>query len=125
MSKDISNVSEYFPHQEIETIVGRPTYEKLHPVREKLVVNAAAIPSLLGGGSHGHSGLVLTDATYHRETGHNFVVPNFPGAVANVPVGTLALQERNIRSEHGSDLRTYNSCTSISNALKKIIIRVI
>ena len=125
MSKDISNVSDYFPHQDIGAIAGRPTYVRLLPIRDKLVANAAAIPSTLGGGAHGHSGLVLSDATYHRETGHHFTVPAFPGAVASVPNGTVSLAERNIREKHASDLKQYNLCNAISNALKKIIINVI
>ena len=88
MSKDISNVLEYFPHQEIEAIIGRSTYATLLPVQDKLVANGAAIPSTLGGGSHGHSGLVLSDAIYYRETGQQFTVPVFLGTVASVPVGT-------------------------------------
>ena len=63
MSKDISSVADYFPHPEVEEVVGRPTYETLQMLREKLVANAAAIPSTLGGRAHGHSGLILTDAT--------------------------------------------------------------
>ena len=125
MSKDISNVSDYFPHQDIGAIAGRPTYVRLLPIRDKLVANAAAIPSTLGGGAHGHSGLVLSDATYHRETGHHFTVPAFPGAVASVPNGTVSLAERNIRKKHASDLKQYNLCNAISNALKKIMMRAL
>ena len=125
MSKDISNVSDYFPHQDIGAIAGRPTYATLLPVRDKLVANAAAIPSTLGGGAHGHSGLVLSDATYHRETGHHFTVPAFPGVVASVPNGTTSLAERNLREKHASDLKQYNLCNAISNSLKKIVISVI
>ena len=125
MSKDISSVADYFPHPEVEEIVSCPTYETLQMLREKLVTNIAAIPSTIGGGAHGHSGLVLTDATYHRETGSHFIIPDFPGAVATVPAGTNAFTERNIRSQHTSDLKCYNLCIAVSNASKKLLIKAI
>ena len=118
-------MADYFPHQDIGAIAGRPTYATLPPVRDKLVANTAAIPSTLDGGGHGHSGFVLSDATYHRETGHHFTVPAFPGAVASVPAGSNALSEKNIREKHASELKQYNLCNAISNSLKKIVINVI
>ena len=125
MSKDISNVSDYFPYQDIGAIAGRLTYATLLPVREKLVANTAAIPSTLGGGAHGHSGLVLSDATYHHEIGHHFTVPAFPGVVAPVPIGITGFTERKIREQQASDLKQYNLYNAISNSLKQNIISVI
>ena len=78
-------MSDYFPHQDIGAIAGRPTYATLLPVRDKLVANTATIPSTLGGSAHGHSGFVLSDVTYHRETGHHFTVPG--GLEINISEG--------------------------------------
>ena len=51
-------------------------------MKEKLKANAASVQSDLGGGAHGHLGLVLDDATYFALTGHHCVRPVYPITLA-------------------------------------------
>ena len=86
-------VTDLFPNKTCTPVMGKPTYDDLNTLLEKCTENLAAIPSMLGGGHHGLSGLVLSDAKYYRDTGHHFVDPPYPGDVADTSTcATVALE---------------------------------
>eukprot|EP00978_Attheya_sp_CCMP212_P046902 scaffold418851_cov47-Attheya_sp.AAC.1 len=60
-------VTVYFPVKTLTPLsVGtdEPTYKTINLARDELNGNVASIPSLRGGGIHGHLALTLTDAEY-------------------------------------------------------------
>ena len=120
MSTKLS-ISDNFPFPSIETFDTKLSYPLLKTFQDKLLQNVASVPSPLGGANHGHSGLLLPDAEYHRETGHHFVRPVFPGAVPLIPFGTAALAERNIRADHLAALQRFQTANAVENAIRKII----
>ena len=120
-----NNISDAFPHPIIRPFTDKPTYFNLLRLREKLVENAATVPSPLGGGQHEHSGLILSDATYHRDTGFNFVRPVFPGVVPAVTAATTVANARIVRDQHESDLWVFTTCTAVENAIRNLIVSVI
>ena len=81
---------EAFPHPTITAFNEKPTYTTLCRFIEQLIENGSSVPSPLGGGAHGHSGLILPDAIYFRDTGSHFVRPVFPGVIPVIPPGTPA-----------------------------------
>jgi hypothetical protein len=48
----------------LKKIHGKTTYESLQNVSTELKVNASSVPSTLGGGQNGHSGLLLSNDQY-------------------------------------------------------------
>jgi hypothetical protein len=54
----------YFQHKVLTKIHGKPTYESLQNVNTELKANASSVPSMVGGGHHGHLGLLLSNARY-------------------------------------------------------------
>eukprot|EP00957_Ditylum_brightwellii_P002902 221832-Ditylum_brightwellii.AAC.1 len=54
-------VQRKFPYKTLPRCNGEPNYEYIHDVMMALYVNAAAVPTTLGGGAHGHIGLVMED----------------------------------------------------------------
>eukprot|EP00957_Ditylum_brightwellii_P017533 1320746-Ditylum_brightwellii.AAC.1 len=46
-------------HQVLPRNIGQPTYENLYEMHKLLMENASTIPSTIGGGNHGHLGLVI------------------------------------------------------------------
>jgi hypothetical protein len=48
----------------LPTVQGEPDYQTIHAIRKLLQANARAIDTHLGGGSLGHLGLVVSDASY-------------------------------------------------------------
>ena len=84
----------YFQHKVLTTIHGKPTYETLHVLTTELKANASSVPSTLGGGSHGHLGLILSDIRYETlQTPPHltpWVTPGNPGPY-DPPEGTAAI----------------------------------
>ena len=68
-----------FPHPELTPIRGRPTNPTISLLRKEVYANCRAVPSLYGGGEHGHLGTIMPAAPYIALTGHAFTLPNAPG----------------------------------------------
>jgi hypothetical protein len=52
------------PHPILPTVQGEPDYQKNHTIRKSLQANSRAIDTHLGGGTLGHLGLIVSDASY-------------------------------------------------------------
>eukprot|EP00957_Ditylum_brightwellii_P066026 5007924-Ditylum_brightwellii.AAC.1 len=52
------------PHPTLQRVEGEPDYAAIDTVMQQLYQNAAIIPSSLGGGAHGHIGLVMEPMLY-------------------------------------------------------------
>jgi hypothetical protein len=53
-----------FPHPVLETVQGEPDYQTTHATRKCLPENSPEIDTHLGGGTLGHLGLIISDASY-------------------------------------------------------------
>ena len=53
-----------FEYPDLSLIHGEPTYKSLRVLTNQLKANARSVHTTLGGGQHGHLGLVLTPAQY-------------------------------------------------------------
>jgi hypothetical protein len=66
--------------EEITKIFGQPTEHDITKMEKELTAIAAATPSSLGGGNHGHAGIIVEDTKYAAMTGGiAFVNPPNPG----------------------------------------------
>jgi hypothetical protein len=118
-----------FPHPILPTVQGEPDYQTIHATRKFLQANSRAINTHLGGGTLGHLGLIILDASYamiapttDKET-TLWVTPNAPGRAPATMDGTVA----QISATHHmweEDDQTYRACTSVQQALKNQIISV-
>ena len=78
---DIPDV-DYTKKFEVSTlprIHGKPDYSKLKVLKDLLKANAFRVSSNLGGGAHGHLGLVLTPVEYATVSATPYVCPPHPG----------------------------------------------
>jgi hypothetical protein len=121
-TKTVENIKESFPYPTIPIQNGKPTYETINATHEKLKINAAAIPTKLGGGRHGHLGLVLSPATYNAVTGTPFTLPADPGVHPVHPTGATGAQIAQITRQHNADTKTWTECLNTDTALKNQII---
>eukprot|EP00957_Ditylum_brightwellii_P180153 13723104-Ditylum_brightwellii.AAC.1 len=48
-----------FPHKQLPQCDGEPNYEAIHEMMMAMYTNTGAIPTTLGGGAHGHIGLIM------------------------------------------------------------------
>jgi hypothetical protein len=74
-----------FPHSSLLKVTGEPTFEKV--IRRLLNTNAMSVSSYVGGGRHGHLGIILTNEEYFSIAADVFPVPENPGASPEVVVG--------------------------------------
>jgi hypothetical protein len=89
---------------------------------KKIKINAAAIQTKLGGGRHGHLGLVLQPTTYEKITGTPFELPEDPGVHPIQPAGATAAQIAEVTRQHNADTKTWTECLNTDTALKNQII---
>mmetsp|Transcript_2257 Transcript_2257/g.3160 ORF Transcript_2257/g.3160 Transcript_2257/m.3160 type:complete len:119 (-) Transcript_2257:1010-1366(-) len=54
----------FFQHKVLTRIHHNPSYESLKNCLNELKANSSSVPTTLGGGMHGHLGLLLSDAIY-------------------------------------------------------------
>jgi hypothetical protein len=92
----VEEVIASFPHPILPTVQGEPDYQIIHAIRKLLQANARAIDTHLGGGSLGHLGLIVSDASYAMvslatEAGPTlWVNPPSPGRAPGNTYGTAA-----------------------------------
>jgi hypothetical protein len=113
----------------LPTVQGEPDYQTIHAIRKLLRANSRAIDTHLGGGTLGHLGIIVSDASYAMITLATdagttlWVSPTAPGRAPCNTDGTAAhiSAARHIWEE---EVQTYRTYTSVQQALKKQIITV-
>jgi hypothetical protein len=125
----IEDVMASFPHPVLTTVQGEPDYQTIHATRKFLQANSRAINTHLGGGTLGHLGLIISDASYAMSAPTTdagptlWTRPQAPGRAPSNTDGTAA-QISAARHIWEEDVQTYRTCTSVQQALKKQIISV-
>jgi hypothetical protein len=59
----VEDIIASFPHPLLPTVQGEPGYQTIHAIRKSLQANWRAIDTHLGGGTLGHLGLIVSDAS--------------------------------------------------------------
>jgi hypothetical protein len=125
----VEDVMASFPHPVLPTVQGEPDYQKIHATRKFLQANSRAIDTHLGGGTLGHLGLIISNASYAMiapttDAGPTlWTTPQAPGRAPANTNGTAA-QISAARHIWEEDVQTYRTCTSVQQALKNQIISV-
>jgi hypothetical protein len=60
----VENIISSFPHPVLPTVKGEPDYQTIHATHKLLQANSRAIDTHLGGGTFGHLGPIISDASY-------------------------------------------------------------
>eukprot|EP00957_Ditylum_brightwellii_P044817 3400377-Ditylum_brightwellii.AAC.1 len=91
-------------------IQGKPTYSAIKAIHKILMENAASMPTMLGGGNHGHHTLVMNPTRYLALSGGALFVPlRNPGPVPVLPTLFItAAQMELIQQIHQSDLAAFH-----------------
>jgi hypothetical protein len=125
----VEDVVASFPHPVLLAVQGEPDYQTIQATRKFLQANSRAIYTHLGGGTLGHLGLIISDASNAQispttnEEQTLWVTPPALGRAPAAPDGTAA-QISAARHLWEEDVQTYRTCTSVQQALKKQIISV-
>jgi hypothetical protein len=125
----VEDVIARFPHPVLTKVQGELDYQTIHATRKSLQANSRAIDTHLGGGTLGHLGLIISDASYAMiapttDAGPKlWIIPQAPGRAPAKTDGTSA-QISDARHVWEEDVQTYRTYTSVQQALKKQIISV-
>jgi hypothetical protein len=79
-----------FPHSSLPKVTGEPTLEDIKFIRRLLNTNAMSVSSYVGGGRHGHLGILMTNEEYFAIAADVFPLPDNPGASPEVVAGMTA-----------------------------------
>ena len=110
----------------VTKIQGQPTDRTLTQLRRELTKIAASVPTNLGGGKHGHVGIVIPDAKYVlvSDGGVSFTVPAHPGhypASASDDPKIRAKEE----AQHKGKLREFAECAGVLQVVKDFIVEAV
>jgi hypothetical protein len=125
----VEDIMASFPHHVLPTVQGEPDYQTIHATRKFLQANLRAIDTHLGGGTLGHIGLIISDASCAMIAPTTaggptlWTRPQAPGRAPANADGT-AVQISAARHIWEEDVQTYRTCTSVQQALKKHIINI-
>jgi hypothetical protein len=112
----VDNIIAKFPTKTIPTTQGGPNYTSISNMVQTLCGNAASLPTMLGGGQHGHVGLFMTPILYATLSN--------TGATPN-PIGnTIAAREIQCL-DYKEARHIYGNHQNMDDALKSQVIDAI
>lgn len=93
-------------------------------MEDELLRIASLYYSELGGGTHGHAGLLLSAVDYETMAPRTpFVIPANPGVY---PVGVIPAAQRSQReAEHKALIKQFQTCIGVAKGLKELILQAI
>jgi hypothetical protein len=115
-SSHVNYRENYFQHTALTKITGDPTYASLAKLERECKANGKSVSCTLGGGLHGHLGLVCSAVAYNRIS---------PGVPFNRPVlpvlpdlsGSTAAQIEDARQIFKDNLAAFNACNLIERTI--------
>ena len=123
----VDDILSKFPTQKVPEIFGEPTYDSITNIKSELFSNAAVIQTTLGGGQHGHIGLIMQPALYANLSATPFIIPQDPGPlpVFNPNIRYTAADRETVIREHKEQTRLYQTIVNVDLALKKQLIAAV
>jgi hypothetical protein len=109
MGLSVDEIILKFPRKTIPTIQGEPDYGSISSMVQMMYGNAASLPTTLGGGQHGHVGLIMTPILYATLSDELFKNPDDPGTAPHHPNNATRPQREAQILEHKEDRRIYEN----------------
>jgi hypothetical protein len=112
-----------FPNKILPIIDDEPDYGTINNMVQLLYGNAASLPTSLGGGQHGHIGLIMTPLLYTTLSPTPYTAPNDPGTSPPVLPNNASVGRRETtRLDHKEALRIFQNNNTMDDVLKTQII---
>ena len=112
----------YFKHAALTPISGNPKYDDLQSMYCQCKANVQSVPSILGGGAHGHLSLIISANAYNTVApGNPYTRPTNPGPLVQpTPAPTAAQMAENIRN-HQELIRIFQEANQIKSTIQNQI----
>ena len=106
----------------ITKIHGQPTNRDITQLKRELTKMAANISTALGGGKHGHVGIIIEKDEYIKfsEGGAEFDIPSHPGHSPATVSSVAAARDKEFAA-HKAKIAEYEVCAGVINACKEKI----
>jgi hypothetical protein len=124
VKQDVEDSLKDYP---ITKIDGQPDEESLSKLKLELAEGLASIPTLNGGGQHGHIGLIIpaTEYTAFSHNGARYEIIANPGPYpAHVDATDAVLRERQV-AEHKGEIKEYEMQLGAASWARKAIISAV
>jgi hypothetical protein len=109
MPLSVDDIVSKFPNKTLPNIAGEPNYEAINQLVQSLYGNAASLATTLGGGGHGHIGIIMTAPLYATLTANPYVTLDNPGALPIIPHATTTANRELLRTEHTKRRQIYDN----------------
>ena len=119
-----NSIEDQFEFPVLTKCEGKLSFPILKKIKDEIKCNAASVYSELGGGAHGHLGLVLTVTEYAHVSAIPYVRSTMPAAL-NIPLGTTAHESLRLREDHKASKRLFIQVSDLEKALIKMLSRTI
>jgi hypothetical protein len=121
-----ADIREEVRKETVTKIHGQPTNQDLTTLEKELIAILANIPTTLGGGNHGHAGIIMDPARYLLIAGVPFNNPANPGNYpANVAGNAAAGVRARAEAEHKEEVKEYETFQGVVQATKDIILEAV
>ena len=116
-----------FEHPDLSCIIGEPTTTTLITLLAEVRDNAGSVQTDLGGGAHGHLGLVCSPNTYQTliPGAEPYVRPENPGRLVLAEAGLTQYQIAQAREEHEESTRLFREINSVERTLIQQIVSAV
>lgn len=123
---DVDFKNNLFEYPDLTRIIGEPTTATLLTLRNEVKANAQAVHTTLGGGEHGHLGLVCSPETYATLVPGNTPYIKQPNPGRLIIDGTeTQYQIAQRREEHAEALRLFKDCIGVERAIIQQIVAAV
>ena len=121
-----ADIREEVRKETVTKIHGQPTNQDLTTLEKELIAILANIPTTLGGGNHGHAGILMEPTRYLLTAGVPFNNPANPG---NYPLNIAGNAAAGVRAraeaEHKEEVREYETYQGVIQATKDIFLEAV
>lgn len=107
----------------VTKIHGQPSMRDITQLKRELTKIAASVSTGLGGGKHGHVGVVIPKDEYIKfsEGGAEFDIPAHPGHYPDTVSSVAATRDKQV-AKHKAKIAEYEVCAGVIGALKDKIV---
>ena len=124
--QDIDYKNNVFEIPELTRIIGEPTTATLLELRNELRCNAQSVNTTLGGGQHGHLGLVTSDTLYASLPDTvPYERPAYPGPFVIQNEEATAVQIEQERADWEESTRLWREVNAVERALIQQIVAAV
>ena len=121
-----ADIREEVRKETVTKIHGQPTNQDLTTLEKELIAILANIPTTLGGGNHGHAGILMEPTRYLLTAGVPFNNPANPGNYPLTIAGNAAAGVRaRAEAEHKEEVREYETYQGVIQATKDIFLETV